>query len=206
MVDAIIGWLAGFTTAIIVALGYPGIALLMAIGSACIPLPSEIVLPFAGYLVSLGHFSLIGVTAAGVIGDNIGAALAYELGRRGGRPVMERYGRYVLIDVHHIDQADRFFARFGTAAVFFGKMLPLVRAFVALPAGIARMPRLKFHLFITFGSIPWCFGLTWLGMVLGTAWNSDPRLKAFFHQFQFVVAAGLIAAILWLVWSRVRRR
>ena len=203
-IEHILGWLAGIVTAIIVALGLPGITLLMAIASACIPIPSEIVLPFAGYLVSLGKFSLVGVTVAAVVGENIGAAFAYELGKRGGLPLMERYGRYVLIDAHHIDQATRFFTRFGSAAVMIGRMLPLVRAFVALPAGVARMNRVKFHLFTTLGSIPWCFGLAWLGLTLGKRWNTDPTIKAVFHQFDIAIVVVVLAAAAWLVWSRVR--
>ena len=205
LIEQILGWLAGITTAVITALGYPGITLLMAIASACIPLPSEIVMPFAGYLVTLGNFSLVGVTIAGVIGENIGAAFAYELGKRGGRPLMERYGRYLLIDTHHIDQAEWFFTRFGSAAVMIGRMLPIVRAFVALPAGIARMNRVKFHLFTTLGSIPWCFGLAWLGFYLGNRWNTDPTIKAVFHRFDIVIVVVVFAVAGWLTWSRLRK-
>jgi membrane protein DedA with SNARE-associated domain len=109
IIEQIVTWLAGFTTAIIVTLGYPGVALLMAIESACIPLPSEIIMPFAGFLVSQGHFSLLGVATAGAIGCNIGSVVGYAMGQYGGRPIVEKYGRYLLIDAHDIDKADRFF-------------------------------------------------------------------------------------------------
>ena len=186
-------------------MGYPGLVLLMAIGSACIPVPSEIILPFAGYLVTQGSFTLPGVVIAGVIGDNIGSAIGYEIGRRGGRPLMERYGRYVLIDTHHIDQAERFFARFGHWAVMVGRCTPLVRAFVALPAGAARMSRLKFHIFTTLGATAWCTALALLGRSLGAAWNTDPRLREAFHRADIAILALLIVAVTWFVWHRLRR-
>ncbi len=205
-IENIIGWLAGFTTAVIVATGYPGVALLMAIESACIPLPSEIIMPFAGYLVAQGHFTLWGVATAGAIGNNIGSAVAYEFGRRGGRPIVERYGRYVLIDAHDIDKADRFFARFGDWAVLIGRMLPVIRTFIAFPAGVVRMPLIRFHVFTFIGSWPWCYALAWVGMKLGAAWNSDPRVKAVLHSFDAVIVAAVLAAAIWFVWHKLRAR
>ncbi len=205
-IEQIIGWLAGFTTAVITAMGYPGVALLMAIESACIPLPSEIIMPFAGYLVAQGHFSLWGVATAGAIGNNLGSALAYEAGKRGGRPLVERYGRYILVDAHDIDRADRFFARFGDWAVLIGRLLPVIRTFIAFPAGVVRMPYLRFHLFTFIGSWPWCFALACVGMKLGQAWNSDPRIKTVLHSFDVVIVVAVLAAAGWFVWHKVRRR
>jgi membrane protein DedA with SNARE-associated domain len=193
-IEHIITWLAGFTTAVIVALGYPGVALLMAIESACIPLPSEIIMPFSGYLVAQGHFTLWGV------------AIAYEVGKRGGRPIVERFGRYVLIDAHDIDKADRFFARFGDWAVLIGRLLPVIRTFIAFPAGVVRMPYLRFHIFTFIGSWPWCYGLAWVGMKLGAAWNSDPRVKAVLHSFDVVIVVAVLAAAGWFVWHKLRKR
>ena len=204
--EHIVGWLAGWTTAIIVALGYPGIALLMAIESACLPLPSEIIMPFAGYLVSQGHFSLVGVATAGAIGCNIGSFFAYEAGRIGGRPLAIRYGRYVLIDAHDIDRADRFFARYGIWAVLIGRLLPVIRTFIAFPAGVARMRLLPFHLFTFIGSWPWCFGLAWIGMALGHAWNTDPRIKTVIHSFDLVILIAIMGGIAAFIWSKLRRR
>lgn len=206
MIEHIIGWLAGFTTAVIVAMGYPGIALLMAIESACIPLPSEIIMPFAGYLVSQGHFTLFGAATAGAIGNNIGSAIAYEFGKRGGRPLVERYGRYVLIDAHDIDRADRFFARYGDWAVLIGRMLPVIRTFIAFPAGVVRMPLMRFHVFTFVGSWPWCFALAWVGMKLGAAWNSDARVKQVLHSFDIVIVAAVLAAAGWFIWHKTRKR
>lgn len=206
MIEQIVGWLAGFTTAVIVALGYPGIALLMAIESACIPLPSEIIMPFAGYLVSQGHFTLIGVATAGAIGCNLGSVIAYAAGQYGGRPLVERYGRYVLIDVHDLDKADRFFERYGHWAVLIGRMLPVIRTFIAFPAGVVRMPLLRFHVFTFLGSWPWCFGLAWIGLKLGTAWNSDPRIKVVLHSLDVAIVAVALAAAAWFIWHKTRRR
>jgi membrane protein DedA with SNARE-associated domain len=205
-IEHIITWLAGFTTAIIVALGYPGVALLMAIESACIPLPSEIIMPFAGYLVSQGHFSLIGVATAGAIGCNLGSIIGYAMGQYGGRPIVEKYGRYLLIDAHDIDKADQFFEKYGDWAVLIGRLLPVIRTFIAFPAGVVRMPLLRFHIYTFVGSWPWCFALAWVGMKLGAAWNSDPRVKAVMHSLDVVIVVTVLAAAAWFVWHKTRKR
>ena len=205
-IEHIVTWLAVFTTGIIIALGYPGVALLMAIESACIPLPSEIIMPFAGYLVSLGHFSLWGVATAGAVGCNIGSVAGYAMGQYGGRPIIEKYGRYLLIDAHDIDKADRFFVRYGDLAVLIGRLLPVIRTFIAFPAGVVRMPLLRFHFYTFVGSWPWCYALAWVGMKLGESWNSDPRVKAAFHSLDIVIVLAVLAAGAWFVWHKVRRR
>lgn len=204
MIEKILGILATFTIGVISSGGYLGIALLMAIESACIPLPSEIIMPFAGYLVSTGHFNLYLAATAGAIGCNLGSIVGYEIGKRGGRPVAERWGRYVLVGPGELDAADRFFARFGNIAVLIGRLLPVIRSFIAFPAGVARMPLIPFHLYTFIGSWPWCFGLAYLGMVLGDKWNSDPRVKAAFHSADAVIAVVLVAAVGFYIWHRVR--
>jgi membrane protein DedA with SNARE-associated domain len=204
MIEEILGILATFTIGVISSGGYLGIALLMAIESACIPLPSEIIMPFAGYLVSTGHFNLYLAATAGAIGCNLGSIVGYEIGKRGGRPVAERWGRYVLVGPGELDAADRFFARFGNAAVLIGRLLPVIRSFIAFPAGVARMPLIPFHIYTFIGSWPWCFGLAYLGMVLGDKWNSDPRVKAAFHSADAVIAVVLVAAVGFYIWHRVR--
>lgn len=205
MIEEILTALAAFTTGVISAGGYAGVALLMAIESACVPLPSEIIMPFAGYLVSTGRFSLFAVATAGAIGCNLGSIIAYEAGKRGGRPLLERYGRYFLIGVDELDVADRFFAKHGAKAVLIGRLLPVIRTFIAFPAGVVRMPLLKFHIYTFVGSWPWCFGLAWVGMKLGSAWNSDPSLKAAFHRLDAVILAVIVAGGIWFVWHRLRR-
>jgi membrane protein DedA with SNARE-associated domain len=204
MIESILIWLAEITTSIISAGGYAGVALLMAIESACIPLPSEIIMPFAGYLVSTGQFNLFMVATAGAIGCNLGSIIAYEAGKRGGRPLIARYGRFLLIGVDEVDKAEAFFAKHGSKAVLIGRLLPVIRTFIGFPAGVAKMPLGKFHLYTFVGSWPWCFGLAWVGMKLGAAWNSNPTLKAIFHSFDAVILIGIIAAGGWFVWHRLK--
>jgi membrane protein DedA with SNARE-associated domain len=183
--------------------GYAGIALLMAIESACIPLPSELIMPFAGYLVYEGSMKLFWVATAGAIGCNLGSLVAYEVGYYGGRPLVERYGRYILLSRRELNMADRFFMRWGYLAVFIARLLPVIRTFIALPAGIARMPRVRFHVYTFLGSWPWCFGLAWFGMKLGENWRS---LGKYFHQFDVVIGAVLAIGIVWFIWSHWQNR
>ncbi len=204
MVEKILAALAGFAIAVISAGGYWGIALLMAIESACIPLPSEIIMPFAGYLVSTGELNLWWAATAGALGCNLGSIVAYEIGRRGGRPMAEKFGRYVLIGPGELDLADRFFNRWGTWAILIGRMLPVIRTFIAFPAGVARMKLVPFHVYTFIGSWPFCLLLTWVGMTLGDKWNSDPRLKAFFHRADAVIGVVLVAAVAFYIWHRVK--
>ncbi len=206
MLEKIIAALAGFIIAVISKTGYLGVVLLMAIESACIPLPSEVIMPFAGYLVYTGRFSLFWAATAGAIGCNLGSVIAYEIGCYGGRPLVERYGSHIFLGRHELEMAERFFQRFGAAAVFFGRLLPVIRTFIALPAGIARMPRLRFHLYTFAGSWPWCFALAWMGMKLGERWETDPRLKQWFHRLDAVIVAVLLTAIIWFVWSHRKGR
>ena len=171
MLDSIIGVLATAIIAVISAGGYAGIVLLMAIESACIPLPSEIIMPFAGYLVSTGRFNLFLVATAGALGCNLGSAVAYAVGRYGGRPAIDRWGAWVMLSHADLDRAERFFARYGSITVFVARLLPVIRTFIALPAGIAQMPQVRFHVYTFLGSWPWCFGLAYVGMKLGEAWD-----------------------------------
>lgn len=214
MIEKIITILLGFVTAVISATGYWGIILLMAIESACIPLPSELIMPFAGALTvpavafsyKLIPLSLLWAATAGAIGCNLGSVVAYEVGFYGGRPLIEKYGSYVLMSRHDLDLADRFFRRFGSAAVLIGRLLPVIRTFIALPAGIARMPRLRFHIYTFVGSWPWCFGLAWVGMKLGERWHSDPRLSHWLHRLDAVILVLLVMAVMWFVWSHWKSR
>jgi membrane protein DedA with SNARE-associated domain len=206
MSEKILAALAHFIIAVISKSGYAGIALLMGIESACIPLPSEIIMPFAGYLVHLGQLKLFWVATAGAIGCNLGSVVAYWVGAYGGRPMVERFGRYVLLNEHDLDRVTHYFEKYGGITVFFGRLLPVVRTFIALPAGIAKMPQLRFHLYTFIGSWPWCYVLAYVGMRLGEHWDSDPRFKAIFHRFHLGVELLLVAAIAWFVWSHWRGR
>lgn len=204
MISRVIETLAVFTTAVISAMGYGGVVLLMAIESACIPLPSEIIMPFAGYLVYRGQFTLHGAALAGAIGCVVGSIPAYYLGMYGGRPVIERWGRYVLLSHKELDFADRLFSRHGHWVVLAGRLLPVIRTFIAFPAGVARMPMGKFVLYTFVGSYPWCLALAWVGRELGEAWHTDPRLKAAFHRFDLLIALALVAAVAWFAWHKLR--
>jgi membrane protein DedA with SNARE-associated domain len=195
---------AGFVVATISAAGYLGIVGLMAIESAGIPLPSEIIMPFSGYLVSTGRFDLLLAATAGALGCNLGSTLAYVLGRYGGRPFVERWGSYILISRRDLAAADRFFANWGGVAVLVGRLLPVIRTFISFPAGVARVPLLKFQFYTFVGSWPWCFGLAWVGLRLGQAWNSDRRLHELMRHFDGVVVAVLVVAMCWYVWRHLR--
>jgi membrane protein DedA with SNARE-associated domain len=206
MTEKILAGLAQFIIAVISASGYWGVALLMAIESACIPLPSEVIMPFAGYLVHTGRLNLFLVATAGAIGCNLGSAVAYWIGAWGGRPLVERFGRYVLMSRHDLDRVTRYFERYGSITVFVARLLPVVRTFIALPAGIARMPQLRFHIYTFLGSWPWCFALAYVGAKLGEGWESDPRFKEAFHRFHLIVVVLLVVGFAWFVWSHWRNR
>lgn len=206
MLERIIAPVAAFIIATISALGYGGIVLLMAIESACIPLPSEVIMPFSGYLVSTGRFNLALVATAGAVGCNLGSTIAYAIGHFGGRRLVERWGRIVLMGERELRAVDWFFERFGGPAVFVGRLLPVVRTFIALPAGIAHMPQGRFQLYTFVGSWPWCYALAYVGQQLGDRWNSDPRLKDFMHRFDGLIVAAIVACIVWYIWSHMRHR
>ncbi len=206
MIAKIITALSAFIVGVISSSGYLGILALMTIESACIPLPSEVIMPFSGYLVFTGRFHLLWVATVGALGCNLGSLIAYEIGAYGGRPLVERYGSYILLSRRELDLADRFFARWGSATVFFSRLLPVVRTFIALPAGIARMPRLRFHIYTFVGSWPWCLGLAWVGLKLGEKWDTDPRLKVWFHRLDAIILAVLVLGVIWFIWSRWQHR
>ena len=203
MISRVIELLSAFVIYVISAGGYAGIVLLMAIESACIPLPSEVIMPFSGYLVFTGRFNLLWVATAGAIGCNVGSLAAYEVGAYGGRRLVEKYGAWILLSERELAWADRFFARYGNAAVFLARLLPVIRTFIALPAGIARMPRGRFHLYTFLGSWPWCFGLAYLGMKAGEHWH---YLGEYFHRFDAVIGAVLAVLAVWFFWSRWKHR
>ncbi len=203
MTEKILAALFIFIKSLIAATGYGGIVILMAIESACIPLPSELIMPFAGYLVFEGTMKLVWVATAGAIGCNLGSLVAYEIGAYGGRPLVERYGRWILLGRRDLDWADRFFARWGYLAVFIARLLPVVRTFIALPAGIAHMPRGRFHIYTFLGSWPWCFALAWFGMKLGQNWR---ELGKYLHKFDAAILVVLVGGIAWFLWTHWQNR
>lgn len=207
MIGTVIEWiiteLSKFVISTISLMGYSGILLTMAIESACIPLPSEIIMPFSGYLVTTGQFTMLGVTLAGAVGNVLGSIVAYYAGVWGGRPFVERYGRYFLVSHHDLDVADRWFAKYGEAAVFFGRMLPVVRTFISLPAGIAHMNFPRFVIFTFIGALPWCYLLAYIGVRMGEEWDN---LRGYFHQFDVVIGIVLALAVGYFLWSHWPRQ
>jgi membrane protein DedA with SNARE-associated domain len=186
--------------------GYTSVVLLMAIQSACIPIPSEVIMPLAGYALAHSQWDLILLATLASLASNLGSIPAYWVGARGGRPMVERYGRYLLLSKRDLDLADRFFDRYGSITVLIGRMLPIVRTFIAFPAGIAKMNQFRFHLYTFIGSWPWCYALAYIGMKLGARWNTDPRFKAVFDRFHHGVEFVLLVAVAWFVWTHWKNR
>jgi membrane protein DedA with SNARE-associated domain len=203
LIETIITEISRFIIAVISTFGYSGIVFTMAIESACIPLPSEIIMPFSGYLVTTRQFTMVGVTLAGAIGNVVGSVAAYYAGIWGGRPFVERYGPYFLVSRKDLDLADRWFQKYGEAAVFFSRMLPVVRTFISLPAGLARMNFTRFVVLTFIGSIPWCYGLAYVGVKMGERWD---QLREYFHEFDMVIGLVLALAIGYFLWSHWPRR
>jgi membrane protein DedA with SNARE-associated domain len=201
MFESILEPIGAWIISVISQLGYAGIVLTMAIESACIPLPSELIMPFSGYLAFTGRFSLWGVSVAGAFGCVVGSVVAYWVGVWGGRPFLQRYGKYVLISSKDLDTADRWFEKYGEWAIFFSRLLPIIRTFISLPAGIARMRFWRFVIYTFIGSLPWCFMLAYVGKVLGENWKS---LKVYFHRADILIAILLALAVFFFVYRHVK--
>jgi membrane protein DedA with SNARE-associated domain len=201
MIDKLISAVSALIIGAISALGYGGVFLMMAIESACVPLPSEVTMPFSGYLVATGRFGLNAVAITGAFGCLAGSYLAYWVGAKGGRRFLERYGRWVLIAPHELEIADRFFGRWGSHAVFTARLLPVVRTFIAFPAGVARMRLLPFTIYTLAGSYIWCFGLAYAGMKLGQHWTA---LAPWFHRFDGAIAIAAAAGAAALLYNRLK--
>jgi membrane protein DedA with SNARE-associated domain len=181
--------------------GFPAVLLLMTLESACIPVPSEVIQLFAGYLVSLHRMSLLAAVGAGVLGNLLGSWIAWGIGYWGGRRVVERYGHLVHVTPARLERSERWFERRGESAVLIGRCVPLVRSFISLPAGIARMPFWRFSLFTLLGCVPWVLGLTLIGVQVGPAWE---RWRHRFEYLDYVVALAVVVAVV-IVVVRTRR-
>jgi membrane protein DedA with SNARE-associated domain len=197
--------LIDFVRSLFDAVGWFGIVVAMAIESACIPLPSEIIMPLAGWMLvaekDLGWWGIIQASFWGAVGNLIGSAIAYGVGLWGGRPLIERYGRYVLITRKDLDRAERWFNERGEMVVFLSRVLPVVRTFISLPAGIARMPFGRFCAYTFAGAFIWCIPLTWIGYHLGPKWE-DFREKARFLDYP--IAFVVLIVVAWFIWHRLR--
>jgi membrane protein DedA with SNARE-associated domain len=177
--------------------GYYGVFFAMALESACIPLPSEIIMPFSGFVVSQGKMTLLGITLAGALGNLFGSIIAYYVGLKGGRPFLEKYGgKYLLISKKKLDLADDWFNKYGYKAVLISRILPVIRTYISLPAGIARMDFRKFALYTFAGSLPWCFLLGSLGVILGPNWDS---FKVWFHFIDALIIVSILGILVYML-------
>lgn len=180
--------------------GYWGVALGMALESACIPLPSEIVLPFGGFLAATGKITLGQAIWAGQLGGLAGSVAAYLLGRYGGRTLLERYGKYILISQREMALADRWFESRGEWTVFLSRLLPGIRTFISLPAGVAGMPFGRFVVYSFLGMLPWSYAFTLAGYKLGQNWQA---VRAYLHRFDYVIIAFLALCVVWFIWHKL---
>ncbi|MDI3299544.1 MAG: DedA family protein [Bacillota bacterium] len=197
-------WIGSALQAILDAmatLGYPGLLVGMALESAGAPLPSEVLLPFAGWLVDQGRMGFLEAALVSTLGGAAGYLGLYAVGRYGGRPFVERWGRYVLLKPADLDRAEDWFRRYGPAAVFFARMVPVMRGLISLPAGAARMSPATFTLYSVAGSVPWTVGLLWAGTLLGQHWAD---IQPYFHWFTLAVAVLLVVAVAWWAAARLR--
>ncbi|MFP5267658.1 MAG: DedA family protein [Acidobacteriota bacterium] len=198
--------LIALLVALISSGGYTMVIVLMAVQAACIPIPSEVIMPLAGYALAHNQMELILLATVGSLASNLGSIPAYWVGAWGGRPMVERYGRYLLLSRRDLDMADRFFNHYGSIAVLLGRMLPIVRTFIAFPAGVARMNKARFHVYTFIGSFPWCYVLAYIGLRLGARWNGDPRFKAFFDRFHHGVEVVLVLGLAYFLWTHWKNR
>ena len=186
--------LANLVISLIESLGYLGIFLGMTIESACIPLPSEVIMTFAGFVVNEGKLSLTNIILAGILGNLLGSLITYYIGLKGARPLLEKYGKYILITKEKLDNADKWFNKHGDAAVFFGRMLPGIRTFISLPAGINKMDINKFVIYTIIGSGIWTSILAVIGIELGKDWNI---ISQYFRIFDIIIGIAILLLIIY---------
>jgi membrane protein DedA with SNARE-associated domain len=195
--------LVEFATNVVADLGLPGIFVLMLVESACIPVPSEATMLFAGFNVSKGEYSLIAVTLVGSFANLVGSWIAYAVGYYGRVDILEKHGKKLHIKPSHLQWADRWFERHGDATVFFTRMLPIIRTFISLPAGVARMPFWRFSVLTFVGCLPWVFMLTFIGQQVGERWEN---WKDSLHYFDYAVAAAIVIGVVYLIVKNRRNK
>jgi len=201
MIETIFEFLANTVIFVIETTGYVGIALLMALESANIPIPSEVIMPFAGFLVWEEKLNWWLVIFAGAFGNLLGSLVSYYLGKWGGRPFLERYGRYFFITKHDLDLGDRLFAKYGPITIFASRVLPIVRTFISFPAGMARMNIWKFSLYTFMGSFIWSMMLVYAGLITGENWDG---LKEYFRTFDWLIAGIIVVLGTWWIWRHIK--
>lgn len=203
MITDLINILAEIVIHIIDFLGYGGVFFLMLVESCGIPMPSEVIMPFSGFLVADGKMNFWLVVFIGAFGNLVGSLLAYYIGFKGGRPVIEKYGRYVLVSKHDLDLADRWFTKYGQLTVFFGRLLPVIRTFISFPAGIAKMDLKKFSFYTFVGAFPWCVLFTWLGVKMGSNWE---LIREKLHNFDMAMAFLVVLAVGLYIFRHLNRK
>lgn len=203
MITTIVDFLANIVIAVIGFIGYPGVFFLMLVESCGIPMPSEVIMPFSGFLVSEGKMNLWLVAFLGALGNLAGSLLAYYIGLKGGRPFAEKYGKYVLISKHDLDLADTWFKRKGEWTVFLGRLLPVIRTYISFPAGIAKMDLKKFSVYTFLGALPWCFLFAWLGVKMGENWE---LIRAKLHKFDLTILVIVILLVALYIYRHLKNR
>ncbi|AZN41103.1 DedA family protein [Paenibacillus albus] len=198
----LIDWISNLAIQLINALGISGIFIGMILESACIPIPSEVIMLSGGAAVATGSMTYAEVVIAGVVGNVVGSVIAYYIGAFGGRALLERYGKYVLFNASHFEQSQRWFERYGQSTVFFARNLPFIRTFISLPAGIARMPFMKFLLFSLLGCIPWNMALAYAGLKLGS--NAD-SIETYLHPISYALAGATCLLLAYWLFRKKRR-
>ncbi|OGZ26616.1 MAG: alkaline phosphatase [Candidatus Nealsonbacteria bacterium RIFCSPLOWO2_12_FULL_39_31] len=203
MFTLIIDILADVVVRTIDFLGYPGVFFLMLVESCGIPMPSEIIMPFSGFLVAEGKMNFWAVSFVGAFANLAGSLIAYWIGLKGGRALIEKYGKYVLISKRDLDLADRWFMRFGNWTVFFGRLLPVVRTYISFPAGVAKMEMKRFSLYTFAGALLWSILFTWLGVKMGDNWG---QIREKLHNFDLAIVVLIVIGITWYVWRHIKHR
>ena len=193
--------MAGFITNVISQIGYVGVFFLMVLESALIPVPSEVIMPFSGFLVATGEFNIFYVLVTGTLGNLVGSVIAYYIGLNVGRKLILKYGKYVLIDEKHLDMADNWFQRFGDKIIFVSRNLPAVRTYISLPAGISKMNVFKFSIYTLVGSVPWNFALLYVGVLLGKNWETILKYTTILDA---IVVISVLAFIVWWLRKRIK--
>lgn len=201
MIYQLLSIVSNFAIQTISAFSYLGVTFLMALESACFPIPSEVIMPFSGFLVFEGKFSFWLVVFWGVMGNLMGSAIAYFIGFNGGRSLVEKYGKYILISHHDLDLAQKWFERYGSISVFFSRILPVVRTFISFPAGVARMNFFRFSLYTILGSFIWAVILTYAGILAGENWQD---LEIYFRKFDWVIAIFGIFGVGWFIYYKLK--
>ncbi len=197
---SLVEFVSNFMINLIGSLGYWGVFIGMTLESACIPIPSEIIMTFSGFVVwqDNTNMTLIGITVVGAFGNLVGSLIAYFVGLKGGRPLLEKYGKYLLITHNKLELADRWFSKYGGEAVLISRVLPIIRTFISLPAGIAHMDLRKFAVYTFIGSLPWTFALGYIGIMLGPNWGI---IQSYFHLLDILVGIGLLGIIGYLIYK-----